>query len=67
VSQATTVISGEVPAFWSGDGSSRQGAMDPLKEALFFEKMPDKIPQNKFRAVVSGFLFVIGAKLILFP
>ena len=27
----------------------------------------DKIPQNKFRMVVAVFLFVIGAKLILFP
>jgi len=27
----------------------------------------DKIPQNKFRMVVAVFLFVIGAKLVLFP
>jgi uncharacterized membrane protein YfcA len=27
----------------------------------------DKIPQNKFRMVVAVFLFIIGAKLILFP
>ena len=27
----------------------------------------DKIPQNKFRMVVAVFLFIIGAKLVLFP
>ncbi|OGZ95231.1 MAG: hypothetical protein A3A28_00605 [Candidatus Sungbacteria bacterium RIFCSPLOWO2_01_FULL_47_32] len=31
------------------------------------KKIVDKIPQDKFRMVVAVFLFVIGAKLVLFP
>ncbi|MBI4094650.1 MAG: sulfite exporter TauE/SafE family protein, partial [Candidatus Liptonbacteria bacterium] len=35
--------------------------------AQIAKKIVDKIPQNKFRMVVAVFLFVIGAKLVLFP
>ncbi|MBI2627037.1 MAG: sulfite exporter TauE/SafE family protein [Parcubacteria group bacterium] len=35
--------------------------------AQIAKKIVDKIPQNKFRIVVAVFLFVIGAKLVLFP
>lgn len=35
--------------------------------ALVAKRIVNKIPQDKFRVVVSVFLFVIGAKLLLFP
>src|SRR3989338_756883 len=35
--------------------------------AQIAKKIMDKIQQNQFRTVVAIFLFVIGAKLILFP
>jgi len=35
--------------------------------AFVAKKIVNKIPQDKFRVVVSVFLFVIGAKLLLFP
>jgi len=35
--------------------------------AQIAKKIVDKIPQDKFRIVVAVSLFVIGAKLIIFP
>ena len=35
--------------------------------AQIAKKVVDKIPQEKFRAVIAVFLFLIGTKLIIFP
>lgn len=35
--------------------------------AQIAKKVVDRIPKNKFRIVIAVFLFVVGAKLVLFP